>query len=177
MTISLLNVETEVDRNLHRQGTNPHLKELYLSLSAAYQHNSLDGFGLYLYAVVLKRLGYSTSTGSTQVQSSTPVSMKTRHRADFAEERRRQQLHAPDNGSSNQGRSKSETGAAPTLTFDVTTRFILVESIRRYPWNWSAWMELAAHSPFTSNVRHSMLAHVHGILQTLNLSCCCRRKK
>uniref|UniRef100_H3G5C0 Cdc23 domain-containing protein n=1 Tax=Phytophthora ramorum TaxID=164328 RepID=H3G5C0_PHYRM len=77
------------------KGANPHLKELYLSLSAAYQQNLLDGFGLYLYAVL---------------------------------------------------------GAATTLTFDVTTRFILVESIRRYPWNWSAWMELAAHSPFTSNV-------------------------
>eukprot|EP00644_Phytophthora_capsici_P013940 jgi/Phyca11/551179/estExt2_Genewise1Plus.C_PHYCAscaffold_400335 len=83
------------------KGANPHLKELYLTLSTAYQQNSLDGFGLYLYAVVLKRLGYSTTTA---------------------------------------------------MTFDVTTRFILVESIRRYPWNWSAWMELAAHSPFTSNV-------------------------
>ncbi|KAG6618747.1 putative anaphase-promoting complex subunit [Phytophthora cinnamomi] len=145
----------EVDRNLHRQGTNPHLKELYLSLSAAYQQNSLDGFGLYLYAVVLKRLGYSTSTGSTQVQSSTPVSMKSRHRADFAEEQRRQQLNT---GISNQQHSKNETGAAPTLTFDVTTRFILVESIRRYPWNWSAWMELAAHSPFTSNDEEVILA-------------------
>ncbi|KAE9011037.1 Anaphase-promoting complex subunit 8 [Phytophthora rubi] len=147
----------EVDRNLHRQGTKPHLKELYLSLSAAYQQNSLDGFGLYLYAVVLKRLSYSTSTGSTQVQSSTPVSMKTRHRADFAEEQRRQQLHAPGTGSSNQRSSKSETGSAPTLAFDVTTRFILVESIRRYPWNWSAWMELAAHSPFTSNEEEVIL--------------------
>ncbi|GMF21716.1 unnamed protein product [Phytophthora lilii] len=139
----------EVDRNLHRQGTNPHLKELYLSLSAAYQQNSLDGFGLYLYAVVLKRLGYSTSTGSTQVQSSTPVSMKTRHHADFAEEQKRQQLRDSNRG----GRrgNQSESSPAMTLLFDVTTRFILVESIRRYPWNWSAWMELAAHSPFTSN--------------------------
>ncbi|GMF42447.1 unnamed protein product [Phytophthora fragariaefolia] len=145
----------EVDRNLHRQGTNPHLKELYLALSAAYQQNTLDGFGLYLYAVVLKRLGYSTSTGSTQVQSSTPVSMKTRHRADFAEEQKRQQLQAPGTSSNNQHCSKNES---TTLTFDVTTRFILVESIRRYPWNWSAWMELAAHSPFTSNEEEVILA-------------------
>lgn len=137
----------EMDRNLHRQGSNPHLKELYLALSAAYQQNSLDGFGLYLYAVVLKRLGYSTSTGSTQAQSSTPVSMKTRHRADFAEEQKRQQVD-----DSNAGKLASKNGPA-TLTFDVTTRFILIESIRRYPWNWSAWMELAAHSPFLSSVR------------------------
>ncbi|KAF1793195.1 Tetratricopeptide repeat [Phytophthora cactorum] len=140
----------EVARNLHRQGTNPHLKELYLALSAAYQQNSLDGFGLYLYAVVLKRLGYSTSTGSTQAQSSTPISMKTRHHVDFAEEQKRQQLH--DSNASNSDRTnKSEPGGATTLTFDVTTRFILIESIRRYPWNWSAWMELAAHSPFMSS--------------------------
>ncbi|OWY96029.1 Anaphase-promoting complex subunit, partial [Phytophthora megakarya] len=144
----------EVDRNLHRQGSNPHLKELYLSLSVAYQQNSLDGFGLYLYAVVLKRLGYSTSTGSTQAQSSTPISMKSRHRADFAEEQKRQQLHDPTTPSS----SKNESGVTTTLTFDVTTRFILVESIRRYPWNWSAWMELAAHSPFTSNEEEVILA-------------------
>ncbi|KAG6960471.1 hypothetical protein JG687_00008217 [Phytophthora cactorum] len=147
----------EVARNLHRQGTNPHLKELYLALSAAYQQNSLDGFGLYLYAVVLKRLGYSTSTGSTQAQSSTPISMKTRHRADFAEEQKRQQLH--DSNTSNSDRAnKSEPRGATTLTFDVTTRFILIESIRRYPWNWSAWMELAAHSPFMSSEEEVILA-------------------
>ncbi|KAI9994819.1 hypothetical protein PInf_011657 [Phytophthora infestans] len=142
----------EMDRNLHRQGSNPHLKELYLALSAAYQQNSLDGFGLYLYAVVLKRLGYSTSTGSTQAQSSTPVSMKTRHRADFAEEQKRQQVD-----DSNAGKLASKNGPA-TLTFDVTTRFILIESIRRYPWNWSAWMELAAHSPFLSSEEEVILA-------------------
>ncbi|KAH7479879.1 hypothetical protein KRP22_010085 [Phytophthora ramorum] len=147
----------EVDRNLHRQGANPHLKELYLSLSAAYQQNLLDGFGLYLYAVVLKRLGYSTSTGSTQTQSSTPISMKTRHRADFAEEQKRQQLHDP-RATNDRRDNMGELGAATTLTFDVTTRFILVESIRRYPWNWSAWMELAAHSPFTSNEEEVILA-------------------
>ncbi|ETN19294.1 hypothetical protein, variant [Phytophthora nicotianae INRA-310] len=145
----------EVDRNLHRQGSNPHLKELYLALSAAYQQNSLDGFGLYLYAVVLKRLGYSTSTGSTQAQSSTPVSMKTRHRADFAEEQKRQQV---DDSNASQRNRTEDSGAATTLTFDVTTRFILIESIRRYPWNWSAWMELAAHSPFTSSEEEVILA-------------------
>ncbi|KAL3660133.1 hypothetical protein V7S43_015052 [Phytophthora oleae] len=147
----------EMDRNLYRQGTNPHLKELYLTLSTAYQQNSLDGFGLYIYAVVLKRLGYSTSAGSTQTQSSTPISMKSRHRADFAEEQKRQQIHDP-NATNNPGSTKGELGAATTLTFDVTTRFILVEAIRRYPWNWSAWMELAAHSPFTSNEEEVILA-------------------
>ncbi|CAI5737134.1 unnamed protein product [Peronospora destructor] len=147
----------EVDRNLHHQVTNPHLKELYLSLSAAYQLNALDGFGLYLYAVVLKRLGYSTSSGSTQAQSSTPTSMKTRHRADFAEEQKRQQVHDLNAGTSRRD-TKSESGVSTTLTFDVTTRFILIESIHRYPWNWSSWMELAAHSPFTSNEEEVILA-------------------
>ncbi|RLN98009.1 hypothetical protein BBJ28_00014073 [Nothophytophthora sp. Chile5] len=150
LEMNITGASKEMDRNLHRQGTNPHLKELYLSLSAAYQENSLDGFGLYLYAVVLKRLGYNTSMGSTQAQSSTPVSMKTRHRADFVEEQKRQQSN--DNSSGQRlGGSNSGSTATTTLTFDVTTRFILIESIRRYPLNWSAWMELAAHSPFTSN--------------------------
>jgi anaphase-promoting complex subunit 8 len=158
---------------LHRQGTNAHLKELYLSLSAAYQQNLLDGFGLYLYAVILKRLGYSTSTGSTQVQSSTPISMKTRHRADFAEEQKRQQLHDPNARSG----FKTGSGVSTTLAFDVTTRFILVESIRRYPWNWSAWMELAAHSPFTSNVRLSGLVYFGSVSSILTYDCGCRKRK
>ncbi|CAH0474037.1 unnamed protein product [Peronospora belbahrii] len=145
------------DRNVHHQGTNPYLQELYRSLSASYQQNTLDGFGLYLYAVVLKRLGYSTSTGSTQAQSSTPTSMKTRHWVDFAEEQKRQQVHGPIAGNS-QSDNKREPSVPTTLTFDVTTRFILIESIRRYPWNWSSWMELAAHSPFTSNEEEVILA-------------------
>lgn len=138
---------------MQRQGSNPYLKELYLALSMAYQQNSLDGFGLYLYAVILKRLGYSTSTGSTQDSTTTPICMKTRHRADIVEEQKRQQYH----GSANDKRTKFDS-AATTLTFDVTTRFILIESIRRYPWNWSAWMELAAHSPFTSSEEEIILA-------------------
>ncbi|CEG43806.1 anaphase-promoting complex [Plasmopara halstedii] len=144
----------EIDRNMHRQGSNPYLKELYLALSTAYQQNTLDGFGLYLYAVVLKRLGYTTCTGSTKAQSSTPVSMKSSYRADFAKEQKRQQLHV-FNSSHKTSKSESKIN---TATFDVTTRFILVESIRRYPWNWSAWMELAAHSPFISSEEEVILA-------------------
>ncbi|CAI5742209.1 unnamed protein product [Hyaloperonospora brassicae] len=154
LVINVTGSSKELDRNLHRQGTNPHLKELYLSLSSAYQQNLLDGFGLYLYAVVLKRLGYSTSTGSTEAQSSTPVSMKTRRRVDSAEEQKRQHVRYLDAANVQTG-STSESGV---LTFDVATRFILVESIRLYPWNWSAWMELAAHSPFTSNEEEIILA-------------------
>ncbi|KAG7394702.1 Anaphase-promoting complex subunit 23 [Phytophthora boehmeriae] len=152
LEMNVTGTSKEMDRNLHRQGTNPHLKELYLALSAGYQRNSLDSFGLYLYAVVLKRLGYNTSTGSTQVQSSTPISMKNRHRADFAEEQKRQQLNDIDGDNSRTGHCNSDASGTSSPTFDVTTRFILVESIRRYPWNWSAWMELAAHSPFMSNL-------------------------
>ncbi|KAF4321759.1 hypothetical protein BBO99_00000117 [Phytophthora kernoviae] len=158
LEMNVTGTSKEMDRNLHRQGTNPHLKELYLALSTAYQQNSLDSFGLYLYAVVLKRLGYNTSTGSTQVQSSTPISMKNRHRADFAEEQKRQQLNDSEGNNCRTGYDNNESIGAPAPTFDVTTRFILVESIRRYPWNWSAWMELAAHSPFTSNEEEVILA-------------------
>ncbi|GLD92468.1 hypothetical protein PINS_up001001 [Pythium insidiosum] len=55
----------------------------------------------------------------------------------------------------------------------MTTRCVLLEAIRMYPWNWSAWMELAALSPFTSSVRRvsdfQELIKVFGLL-TLPLS-------
>lgn len=134
----------ESERSPQRDGTNPHLKELYLSLSAAYQQNELDAFGLYLYAVVLKRLGYRTSAGRSDLHSA--ESTPTRHPPDvFEAEKREQQKRRSVDGFA--------SIAATANTNDVTTRFILIESIRQYPWNWSAWMELAALSPFTSNVR------------------------
>lgn len=139
---------TESERDPHRNGANPHLKELYLSLSSSYQQNELDAFGLYLYAVVLKRLGYRTSAGRSDLHSTT--STPTRHPS-------QQQSEIYEEEKSEQHKRRSVDGfttvAATANTNDVTTRFILVESIRQYPWNWSAWMELASLSPFTSNVR------------------------
>lgn len=153
-----------MDRNLHRQGANPHLKELYLALSSDYQRNALDGFGLYLFAVVLRRLGYSTSAGSTSAPPSamTPASATARYREDFAEEQKRQQLPGyddrdPATSTPLNGARQRVGGSAP---FNVTTRFVLIESIRRYPWNWSAWMELVAHSPFTSSVSDRLVGRI-----------------
>ncbi|GAB9472999.1 putative anaphase-promoting complex subunit [Globisporangium polare] len=141
------------ERDPHRNGANPHLKELYLSLSSSYQQNELDAFGLYLYAVVLKRLGYRTSAGRSDLHSAT--STPTRHpqqQSEIYEEEK----------SSEQHKRRSVDGfttiAATANTNDVTTRFILVESIRQYPWNWSAWMELASLSPFTSNEEEVVLS-------------------
>ncbi|KAJ0401728.1 hypothetical protein P43SY_003049 [Pythium insidiosum] len=97
--------DTERLSHVNRQGVNPHLKELYLSLSADHRAGRLDGHALYLFAVVLRRLGND----------------------------------APD-------------GA------EMTTRRVLLEAIRLYPWNWSAWMELAALSPFTSHEEEASLS-------------------
>lgn len=132
---------SESERDPQRNGTNPHLKELYLSLSSSYQQNDLDAFGLYLYAVVLKRLGYRTSAGAAP--SARPPSEL--HDSDRREQLKRRSVDG------------FATIAATANTNDVATRLILVESIRQYPWNWSAWMELASLSPFTSNVRPTVL--------------------
>ncbi|TYZ66865.1 hypothetical protein PybrP1_012743 [[Pythium] brassicae (nom. inval.)] len=73
------------ERSPQRNGSNPHLKALYLSLSGAYQQSELDAFGLYLYAVVLKRLGYRTSAGRADVPLSA-ASTPTHHPPDAEEE-------------------------------------------------------------------------------------------
>lgn len=144
---------TESERSpQQRNGSNPHLKELYVSLSGAYQHSELDAFGLYLYAVVLKRLGYRTSAGRSDAPPHSVASTPTRHPPDALEEEEKREQQQQQ-----QQKRRSVDGfasiAAIAHTNDVTTRVILVESIRQYPWNWSAWMELAALSPFTSSVR------------------------
>lgn len=100
-------VSTDKTRLSNRNGHNPYLKELFDQLQEAYRTRDLDGAGLYLFAVVLKRLGYLTVTGKIQSEESDQ---------------------------------------------DQTTRSILIRSLQLYPYNWSAWMELALLAPFTSKV-------------------------
>ncbi|TMW65277.1 hypothetical protein Poli38472_007919 [Pythium oligandrum] len=121
----------EAEKPVDRHGVNPHLKELYLSLTAAYHTHRLDGFGLYLLAVVLRRLGYTTVTGTLASSEASPDVWEI---------------------------AESKTSEPSDATGDVTTRRILIDSIRAFPWNWSAWMELALLSPFTNTDEDTQLS-------------------
>jgi anaphase-promoting complex subunit 8 len=71
--------------------SNPNILVLHEELSALYEHGSLDGFGLYMFGIVLRGMNVTNS-----------------------------------------------------LQDPVNATRILVESVRKYPWNWSAWLDLAA---------------------------------
>ncbi|DAZ98338.1 TPA: hypothetical protein N0F65_007145 [Lagenidium giganteum] len=120
---SVTGATKEMQANTTRNGVNPHLKELYLSLGAAYQKQQLDGFGLYLFAVVLKRLGYATTSGRTSMDD-----------------------------------RDSPVKTAGSNAEAVPMRSVLIDAIAQYPWNWSAWMELAAQSPFTTDAENAVLS-------------------
>ncbi len=115
-----------------RNGTNPYMKELYLKLRSYYANGELDGFGLYLFAVVLRHSGYEKGVAS----KTEPV-----------------RVDAELFGNSGSTVEEKKDSAETRKSLDkLSSRRILIESIVQYPWNWSAWMELASLSPFTSHV-------------------------
>jgi anaphase-promoting complex subunit 8 len=71
------------------QVINANLKQLHTELSVLHGQGKLDGFGLYLFGMVLKEMG-----------------------------------------------SKQKDSA-------ITAKSVLLESVNAYPWNWSAWLDLA----------------------------------
>jgi anaphase-promoting complex subunit 8 len=133
--------KSAADHATTREGVNPHLKELYVALLGLHNdaQQPLDAFGLYLFAVVLRRLGYTTVMGAL---ATADASMS----ASFS--------FGPDPHDDAEGKCEDDDSDAPL----TTTRAVLLASLRLFPYNWSAWMELAALSPFTTPAEELVLA-------------------
>ena len=93
---------------------NAHLRRLSTELRSYHASGSLDAFGLYAYGVVLKGLDRSPRVGAGAERSRS----------------RRRRFQAPPQGG-------GEAGVA------VTAHAVLIESLVRYPYNWSAWLDLS----------------------------------
>ncbi|CAM9631813.1 unnamed protein product, partial [Phaeothamnion confervicola] len=82
-----------------KRAVNPNLPALYDELAALHDAEKLDGFGCYIFGVVVR------------------------------------ETHAAYGAAAAAG----VTGASA-----VTAKDLFVEAVRKYPWNWSAWLDLAA---------------------------------
>ena len=92
---------------------NKYLERLEVELEKEYGMGKLDAFGLYVYGVVLKGLGRDYGDGKKSGER----------------QRRRQQQKQQQQVQQKQQRH--------------TAHEILIESILKYPYNWSAWLDLA----------------------------------
>ena len=99
--------------------TNSYLPQLLAELQTAHVGKTLDAFGLYIYGVVLKEMQKSPSASTTTAVAAT-VSRPSR-------------LNSIPKSVHSDG------------CFDThpSAQSVLIESIIQYPYNWSAWLDLA----------------------------------
>ena len=97
---------------------NPFLTELFQDLTVLYQSGRMDGHLLYIYGVVMR--DYTTQYGSA-----------ARNAKSTSNAHARPQSQAPHT-------QQQQAYVQFSSPYDV-----LFESVRMYPYNWSAWLELA----------------------------------
>ena len=101
--------------------SNTYLPQLALELHDYFVKNKLDAFGLYIYGIVLKEIQKSPSSTSTKHQGrKSPKSTILLH-----QQQKYRDCDIMDS---------SSTPSAHT---------IFIQSLIKYPYNWSAWMDLA----------------------------------
>ena len=103
---------------------NAHLAQLTSELHEYYTQNVLDPFGLYVYGIVLKESHKSASSSSSSNNNTTASSSNISTRNNIPSPRPIVFSHDP--------------------TQDVPTpHSILIQSLLQFPYNWSAWLDLA----------------------------------
>ncbi|CAM9950456.1 unnamed protein product [Pylaiella littoralis] len=145
-----------------RRLANPHLKTLHKELSACDAEGSLDAFGLFIYATVLKARreeGRGGQGGGRVPGPKTPRDggVGVGSGGGFVTPR----AGAPPTGRNG---SAARGAAAPTPTATTAAaaagnaQEVLARSLRLFPYNWSAWLDLASLCLETDSVPEGLEA-------------------
>ncbi|CAM9646602.1 unnamed protein product [Scytosiphon promiscuus] len=141
-----------------RRLVNPHLKALHAELSACDEEGTLDAFGLFIYAAVLKAMreegrgGERTgpTAGANTSGADVPggrdgMSGRGGSAGGFATPTARGPSNAR-NGSfaAPEAAKATTTSTTTTTTTSTTAQEVLARSLRLFPYNWSAWLDLAS---------------------------------
>eukprot|EP00752_Nemacystus_decipiens_P011506 g10217.t1 len=115
-----------------RRLVNPHLKKLHTELSEGDKEGTLDAFGLFIYAAVLKAMRAEGRGGQ-----------------------------GGGGGVNIPGSNKPGGLIGATATSDTTSTLsqeVLARSLRLFPYNWSAWLDLASLCLETDTVPEALEA-------------------
>eukprot|EP00904_Undaria_pinnatifida_P003166 jgi/Undpi1/12850/HiC_scaffold_7.g02517.m1 len=129
-----------------RRQVNPNLKALHAELSACDMEGSLDSFGLFIYGAVLKAMrgegrGCGANTPPLQTPAASSSTTPSAHQVPTAfrtPRPGRDDLKTPTNA-----RGPSVIPGAPPIKA-ANAQEVLVRSLRLFPYNWSAWQDLAS---------------------------------
>lgn len=99
------------------QPGNPFLGDLFNDLFPLYNRGAMDGFLLYMFAIVVRDL---------KKQKGGPLALRLLL------------SNSNDSDRNKSGMTEREEGSLPSAMT------LLIESATAYPWNWSCWMDLAA---------------------------------
>ncbi len=111
--------------------SNSYLPQLSLELHEYYVKNELDAFGMYIYGVILKEIQKSPSSSiAKHHERKSPTSTILLY-----QQQKKQGMAKVNNHTS--GTATTSNISSPSA------HTIFIQSLIKYPYNWSAWMDLA----------------------------------
>ncbi|CAM9330514.1 unnamed protein product, partial [Hapterophycus canaliculatus] len=131
-----------------RRLVNPHLKTLHAELSACDDEGGLDAFGLYIYAAVLKGMreegrggDVGGATAGVNATASNMFGVGSGVGSGGFTTPRARTPSSARNGPTGEGDSDCDAQQLERMT---TAQEVLARSLRLFPYNWSAWLDLAS---------------------------------